>query len=89
MLRINLSTILGSKRISQAELARKTGIRLATINEMYYELCERVNLEHIENICEALNCDILDLFEYVPNKAKFTAKKLIVESHGNQKSIRY
>lgn len=44
MIRINLSAILGKKRITQAELSRKTGIRPATINEMYHEITERINL---------------------------------------------
>lgn len=85
MIQIKLSTILGAKRITQAELARKTGIRPGTINEMYHEFCERVNLEHIDKICEYLECDISDLFEYVPNKKKTTGKDLIIESHGNRK----
>lgn len=85
MVRINLSTILGAKRITQAELARKTGIRPATINEMYHELSERINLDHLDRICEYLNCDIADLLEYKPNKERVTGKNLIVESHGNRK----
>ena len=61
--------------MTQAELARKTGIRPATINEMYHELCERVNLEHLDLICEALQCDISDLLKYEPNLIKFVKKQ--------------
>ena len=61
MIRILLSTRLGERRWSQADLARKTGIRAATINELYNELAERINLTHLELICEALECDISDL----------------------------
>lgn len=68
MVRIKLSTLLGERRMTQIELSRKTGIRLATINEIYHELCERINLEHIDKICEALDCDISDLLKYEPNK---------------------
>ena len=64
MVRINLSTLLGERRMTQADLARKTGIRPATINEIYHELVERVNLEHIDKICKALGCDISDLLKY-------------------------
>lgn len=64
MVRINLSTLLGERRMTQADLARKTGIRPATINEIYHELVERVNLEHMDKICEALGCDISDLLKY-------------------------
>ena len=66
MIRIRLSTLLGERSITQAELARKTGIRPATINEMYHEFSVRVNLEHLDKICDVLNCDIAELLEYVP-----------------------
>ncbi|MDR2606661.1 MAG: helix-turn-helix transcriptional regulator, partial [Oscillospiraceae bacterium] len=61
MVRITLSTLLGERRMTQAGLARATGIRPATIGEYYNELCERVNLEYIELICDTLNCSISDL----------------------------
>lgn len=69
MIRILLSTRLGELRWTQADLARKTGIRPSTINEMYHELCERVNLEHLDLICEALGCEISDIIVRLPNKA--------------------
>ena len=66
--RIYLSELLGERRISQAELARKTGIRANTINELYWELVERVNLEHIEKICNVLDCEIGDLLKIEKKK---------------------
>jgi putative transcriptional regulator len=68
MIRIHLSRLLGEKRWTQADLSRKTGIRPNTISEIYHELTERVNLNHIDKICEVLECDISDLLEFVPNK---------------------
>lgn len=85
MIRIKLSAILGAKRITQAELARQTGIRPATINEMYHELCERVNLDHLDKICTYLDCDISELIIFTPNKESIIGKNLIVENHGNRK----
>lgn len=68
MIRILLSVKLGELRWTQADLARKTGIRPSTINEMYHEISERVNLEHLDLICEALDCDLSELIIRVPNK---------------------
>ena len=68
MIRILLSTRLGERRWTQADLARKTGIRAATINELYHELSERVNLEHLDLICEALGCELSDLIIREPDK---------------------
>ena len=70
MILIYLSRLLGERRITQADLSRKTEIRAATINEIYHELAERVNLEHLDKICEALDCKLSDLIEYVPNEKK-------------------
>lgn len=54
--------------MTQAELANKTNIRPATINEMYHELVERVNLDYLSRICKVLNVKIEDLLEYIPDK---------------------
>ena len=67
MIRILLSTLLGARRWTQADLAKKTGIRAATINELYHEFAERVNLEHLDLICSALECDLTDLIIREPS----------------------
>ncbi len=67
MIKILLSRKLGELRWSQADLARATGIRPTTINEYYHELAERVNLEHLDLICEVLNCDLDEIIIRVPN----------------------
>ena len=85
MIKIHLSRMLGEKRITQAELARQTGIRPSTIKDIYNEMTERLNINHLDRICEYLNCDITDLIEYIPNKQKKTGRFLIKEEHGNRK----
>ena len=65
MIKIHLSKLLGERRISQIELARTTGIRPETINEIYWEFAERVSLEHIDIICKTLGCKIEDFMEVV------------------------
>ena len=82
MIRIHLSRILGERRMRQKELADLTGIRPSTISDMYNEIIERVNLDHLDRICEVLDCKVSDLIEYVPNKIKRTGKDLIIEPHG-------
>lgn len=68
MIKILLSSRLGERRMTQADLARMTGIRPSTINELYHEINERVNLEHLDLICEALDCDLDELIVRVPNE---------------------
>lgn len=84
MIKIHLSKLLGERRMTQADLSRATGIRAATINEIYNELVDRVNLEHLDRICEVLNCTLPDLMEYIPNAKRKTGKDLILEYHGSR-----
>lgn len=69
MIRILLSTRLGEQRWTQADLARATGIRPNTIGEFYHEFAERVSLEHLDLIREALDCELSDLIVREPNNA--------------------
>lgn len=88
MVKIHLSRLLGERKWTQSDLARKTGIRPTTINEWYHEIIPRLNVEHIDKICEALSCQVSDLIEYIPNEKKRTGKNLVIEEHGNQKKKR-
>lgn len=74
MIKIHLSKILGERRWTQADLARKTGIRPSTISEMYNELIERVNLDYLDRICEVLNCEVEEILQHIPNKRKHSWK---------------
>lgn len=69
----------------QADLARLTGIRPTTISELYNEVAERVSLDHLDKICEALSCTLDELLEYIPNQRPRTGKDLLLEEHGNRK----
>lgn len=85
MVRIYLSKLLGERRMSQKELSEKTGIRPNTINEWYHEIVVSLKVEHIDLICEALDCTIDELIQVTPNKNPKTGKHLILEEHGNRK----
>lgn len=67
-IRVLLSTRLGERRWTQADLSRATGIRPTTIGDLYNELAERVNLDHLDLICEALGCEISDVLKRVNNE---------------------
>ena len=67
MIKVHLSRLLGEKRWSQAYLSRITGIRPSTINDIFNEFAERISLDHLDRICKALDCDISDVLEYIPN----------------------
>lgn len=81
MIKILLSTRLGERRWTQADLARATGIRPSTINDLYHELAYRVSLEHLDLICEALDCELSDLIVREPNKEARTKTRTGVPVH--------
>ena len=56
MIRILLSTRLGERKWTQADLVRETGI-----NDLYHEMTDRVSLEQLDQICKALDCDINEI----------------------------
>lgn len=65
--RIHLSTLLGEKKWTQATLARRTHIRPNTISDLYWEMAERISLDHLARICDALGCSLDQILtlEYV------------------------
>lgn len=75
MIRILLSRKLGELRWTQADLARATGIRPSTINDLYHDIAERINLEHLDLICEALNCELSEIIVRVPNQETRTKNR--------------
>ena len=69
----------------QNRLSELTGIRRNTFYEWYHDITVSLKVEHIDRVCEVLNCSVEELIEYIPNKIPRTGKHLIVEEHGNQK----
>ena len=56
--------------MTQSDLAKRTGIRPTTIGEYYHELIERINVEHLDRMCKALDCKLSDLIDYIPDDQK-------------------
>ena len=67
MIKIILSRTLGERRITQAELSKATRIRATTIGEWYNDMKDKLDLETLDKICEALGCPVSDVVIYVPN----------------------
>lgn len=72
MIKSLLSKKLGELRIIRTELSRATGIRLNTISALYNDVLDRVSMDQLDKICEALDCDLPEILVWVPNKIKVT-----------------
>lgn len=75
MIKIKLSELLGKHKMNQKTLSKLTNIRPATVSKMYYEETKRVDIDQINSICKALNCEVSELFEYIPDTDKNTEEK--------------
>lgn len=60
---VNLKEILNEKNMSQRELSKVTGIRPASIHDMYNNQIVRLPLKNLALICVALDCSIPDLLQ--------------------------
>lgn len=64
MIKCNLSTILGAKRMNRTELSKKSGLSLTSIKPFYDDTWKGVRRDTLEALCKALEVQISDLFEY-------------------------
>jgi putative transcriptional regulator len=58
---IRLESILARKNISRRELAKRTGIRRATVNDLCNNKAKQISLENLALICDEL--DVIDVSE--------------------------
>ena len=75
MIKIKLSELLGKHKMNQKTLSKLTNIRPASVSKMYYEETKRVDIDQINSICKALDCEVSELFEYIPDTDKNTEEK--------------
>ena len=73
-IKCHLSKILGERRISQAELARISGLSSYTINKFYNERWKGIDESTLIKFCKALSVQVGDLFEYVEGEEKKVTK---------------
>jgi len=67
---IKVSEMLGRHKLSQRDLARGTGIHPYTISKLYHEKVSRLELSHLEKLCEFFQCQPGDLLEYLPDRRR-------------------
>ena len=73
MIKSLLSRKLGELRVTRTDLSRATGIRLNTISALYNDALDRVSMDQLDKICEALDCDLSEILVWEPNKIKMTS----------------
>lgn len=60
--------LLIDKKMKKKDLQKLSGVSSATISKLGRD--ENVNTEILQKICTALNCNICDVMEFIPNTEK-------------------
>ncbi|MEK4236438.1 helix-turn-helix domain-containing protein [Paenibacillus sp. FSL H7-0714] len=59
MIENKLSEIMGRKRLKISDVIEKTGLARNTVAELYHGRAKRVDLETLDKLCKALECESL------------------------------
>ncbi len=69
MIVINLDVMMAKRKISLNELSDKVGITLANLSILKNNKAKAIRFSTLDAICKALDCDVADIVEYVPDKS--------------------
>ena len=61
----NIDVMLAKRKMSMTELANRVGITLANMSILKNGKAKAIKVSTIESLCEILDCQPGDLFEYV------------------------
>ena len=65
---VNLDVMLAKRKMSMNELSEKVGITLANLSILKNNKGKAIRFSTLDAICEVLECQPGDLFEYVKEK---------------------
>lgn len=63
----HLPTLLAERRLKVADAVRATGISKTTLHKIYNDQSSRIDFDTINKLCEFLEVEVGDIFEYVPD----------------------
>ncbi|WP_429342621.1 helix-turn-helix domain-containing protein [Paraburkholderia sp. GAS42] len=73
MVRCHLSTLMGRDKLRISDVSRLTGLNRSTVSFLYKETATRLDLAAIDALCRLFQCQIGELFEYVPDSERSSA----------------
>lgn len=68
MINMKVAELMGRHRLTKKALSELTGIRPNTVSALWHGTIKRLDIEHLDKLCTALNCQPGDLFEYVSER---------------------
>lgn len=68
MVRLTIDKYLNKNGITRYELAKRTEVKFQTIDRYYKNRVIRYDSYILDRICQALNCTVCDIIEYVSDE---------------------
>lgn len=67
-IRFRLGELLDQREMTQTALQHATRLAYSTISELYHNKVRRIDVGTLDTLCAALDCQVGDLIEYVPER---------------------
>ena len=71
----HLPTLLAERRLKVADAVRATGVSKTTLHKIYNDQSSRIDFDTIDKLCEYLEVEVGDIFEYVKEDKEKNTKK--------------
>ncbi|HCN17544.1 MULTISPECIES: helix-turn-helix domain-containing protein [Psychrobacter] len=71
----HLPTLLAERRLKVADAVRATGVSKTTLHKIYNDQSSRIDFDTIDKLCEYLEVEVGDIFEYVEEDKEKNTKK--------------
>ena len=65
---VNLDVMLAKRKMSMTELSEKVGITMANLSILKTGKAKAIRFSTLDAICKALNCQVGDIIEFVPDE---------------------
>ena len=69
LIKFKVKVMLAIREMTQKELAERTGIRPPTISAICLGTVKHLPIEALDKICAVLDCQPVDIMEYIPEAA--------------------
>ena len=71
----HLPTLLAERRLKVADAVRATGVSKTTLHKIYNDQSSRIDFDTIDKLCEYLEVEVGDIFEYVKEDKERSTEK--------------
>ena len=67
MIENRFAKLLGEKKLDRRDIVKLTGLDRYVVLKIYKGNYSRIDLETLNKLCFALECDTNDIFKYIPD----------------------